>query len=302
MKIRIDICICTYKRPILLSKCIESLLNQQSIDSYDCTIIVTDNDANQSAMTVVANFSDQNRPNPRFLYLCEPDKNIAKARNKCLEHSSGDFIAFIDDDEDASHNWLFTHLNSIELYQSAVSAGPVLSRFSEHTPAWISNGYFFDRTRYATGTILSTTRTGNVLLKKCLIPTEEFYFKEEYGLTGGSDSEFFRRLSNKNVKIIWTDEAIVTEEVPESRACSAWLLKRSYRIGQGMTRISVEQNSINHLPIFILRNFLLASYAITQYVVFLPIDRKSSFNALRKFSKRLGMLTALSKNYYQEYK
>ncbi len=67
-------------------------------------VIVADNDAEPSARALVEGL----RPEMPFdiLYVHCPHSNISIARNCCLDNSTGDFLAFLDDDETVSGDWL----------------------------------------------------------------------------------------------------------------------------------------------------------------------------------------------------
>src|SRR5208283_4072079 len=93
----ISVCTCTYKRPRLLQRLLEKLAGQETGGSFTYSIVVADNDAAESAKTVVSGF--QRSATVPLQYCVEPRQNIALTRNKALENSDGDFVAFIDDDE-----------------------------------------------------------------------------------------------------------------------------------------------------------------------------------------------------------
>ena len=99
----ITVCVCTYRRPALLLRLLESLA-QQTSDLFTFSVVVADNDAAQSAREVVMAFAA--RAAFLVVYCVEPRQNIALARNKAIEMARGEFIAFIDDDEFPAENWL----------------------------------------------------------------------------------------------------------------------------------------------------------------------------------------------------
>ena len=113
---------------------------------------------------------------------------------------------FIDDDEVPSPEWL-KHLAACQqAYGADVVSGPVIPHFMSEVPQWITAGRFFERPRYATGTVLPEARTGNVLIRM-----EVFHriglFDDRFALTGGEDMDFFVRLYESGGLIFWADEA-----------------------------------------------------------------------------------------------
>ena len=92
----LSVCICTYKRPQLLKRLLETLEKQET-DGFTFSVVVADNDEGRSAEPVVLEFSAQSAI--PVTYCMESEQNISLARNRAIANASGDFIAFIDDDE-----------------------------------------------------------------------------------------------------------------------------------------------------------------------------------------------------------
>ena len=227
----ISVCVCTYKRPEMLAKAIEGILSQFSDSCFTWELVIVDNDSERSAESLVHRY--QSASLPRISYACEPEKNIALARNRAIETSSGNLIAFMDDDEYPAADWLIQLYNSLKKYKVSGVLGPVLPRFPEEAPAWLKKANVFDRRRFATGTRLSVrdTRTGNVLLDRSTFPNEEACFNSAFGLTGGEDVDFFERQIRRNQKYVWCDEAIVWETVPSERWPMSFHFRKYFRIG-----------------------------------------------------------------------
>src|SRR5579872_232656 len=97
----ISVCICTYKRPALLRRLLESLEKQETGGKFAFSVVVADNDATGSGREV----AEMSR-SYKVTYCIEPRKNIALVRNTALQHAQGEFIAFIDDDEFPVAEWL----------------------------------------------------------------------------------------------------------------------------------------------------------------------------------------------------
>src|SRR5438128_8576291 len=123
----ITVCICTYKRPLLLKGLLEKLKNQDTEELFSYSIVVTDNDRQETAKSVVCSFADNVAI--RTTYCVEATPNIAMARNKAVRAAEGDYIAFIDDDEFPARNWLLMMLRTIFANEAAGVLGPVLPHF-----------------------------------------------------------------------------------------------------------------------------------------------------------------------------
>lgn len=119
----IDVCIATYRRADRLRRLLESLLSQQTQRLFSYSLIVVDNDACRSAEPVVEKFLGMG---PDLVYDVEPERNISLARNRCLTHATGDYIAMIDDDEYADGRWLLNLYTTMMAYEADVVRGPVV--------------------------------------------------------------------------------------------------------------------------------------------------------------------------------
>ena len=131
----ICICICTYKRPEILGQLLKHLSGQNTEGLFSYSIVVADNDHVQSARSVVHEFAAESSIS--VSYCVEPQQSIALARNKAVSTATGDFIAFIDDDEVPSPDWLRLLFEAIESYGADGVLAPVLPRFLTPPPEWI---------------------------------------------------------------------------------------------------------------------------------------------------------------------
>ena len=106
-KISIQISICTRKRPVMLQKCLESFQLLKVPEYTDIYIFVVENDDNPSAQGLVEKVA-HHLPFP-VQYCSEPRQGISIARNRALFNAiekNTDYLAFIDDDEWVTENWL----------------------------------------------------------------------------------------------------------------------------------------------------------------------------------------------------
>ena len=227
----ISVCICTYKRPLLLERLLNELQNQITNNLFTYSVVVVDNDHAQSAKGTVESLKKKSAV--AIDYFVEPEQNIALARNKAVENTNGNFIAFIDDDEFPEKTWLFNLYNTFNRYNVDGILGPVKPHFDEMPPAWIVKGKLCELPSHETGRILkgSQTRTGNVLLNKNIFEDKINRFNSEFGRTGGEDVDFFKRMIKKGRVFVWCNEATVYETVPPERWKISYYLKRFLRIG-----------------------------------------------------------------------
>src|SRR5262249_52856392 len=130
----ITICICTYCRPAMLGRLLREISQQDPAAAFTYSVVVTDNDSAHSAQSVVEKCAREGKVTIR--YAVEPERNIALARNSTLSHATGDFVAFIDDDEFPAPGWLANLFRSREHHQVAGVLGPVKPNFEHEPPRW----------------------------------------------------------------------------------------------------------------------------------------------------------------------
>jgi succinoglycan biosynthesis protein ExoM len=222
----ISVCVCTCQRPQLLKRLLTELLHQETAGLFTYSIVVADNDASESAKPVVKEVA---RTNPvKITYCVETRRNIALVRNKALEYATGNLVAFIDDDEWPTEDWLRNLFRTWMNSGSSGVLGPVVPHYETEPPHWVQVGRFHERPRYATGFELdwSECRTGNVMFAKKILTHLREPFRSQFGTTG-EDKDFFRRLIEAGHKFVWCDEAVVYETVPPVRLKRAFMLQRA---------------------------------------------------------------------------
>jgi len=226
----ISVCICTFKRPQMLSNLIGKLQGQVTENLFTYSAVVVDNDINRSAEDTVKNW--QEASTIPVDYHSEPEQNIALARNKAVDNATGNFIAFIDDDEVPETTWLLRLYKTLKQFKADAVLGPVRPHYPEATPAWLIKSNLCERPSYKTGTRIPgrETRTGNVLLDGGMFENDRF--DRVFGRTGSEDTNFFRMMEKKGKVYVWCEEAPAYEIVPPERWSPEFYLTRSSRIGR----------------------------------------------------------------------
>jgi succinoglycan biosynthesis protein ExoM len=297
-KQHIDVCIASYKRPQLLAKLLASIAVQKLPEGISLAVIVVDNDPAGTARDAAENAMNSGLP---LRYFMQPQKNISLTRNMGVANSSGDYIAFIDDDEHAESSWLNNLYETLHQYQADVVFGPVIGEFPPHAPSWLAKGRFFDRERYQTGTSVGIRGTGNVLLRFEAIQNKQTPFDPKYGLTGGEDADFFRQMLEKGCKFVWCDEALVWEVIAPERMTASWLIRRAFWGGQVFAEIYVKPRpAMKKIPWFIYRS-ILAMLALVGGLMFWPIQKAWGVRCFQKVASNIGQLTSLSRYRFKEY-
>jgi glycosyltransferase involved in cell wall biosynthesis len=296
---RIDVCIATFKRPALLDRLLRDLLAQDLPAGVSTRIIVVDNDVQESARPVVEAFQVASAA---LSYLTQPEQNIAITRNRALEHSRGDLIAFIDDDESAPTGWLAALLHAMEQYKADVVLGPVRGAVPPTAPHWIRSGKFFEPPALLSGSRVALAGgTGNALVKASAI-RGKVSFDPRYGLSGSEDTDFFYSLSRSGATLVWCEEALLTEYVSEDRLTARWLLGRGFRGGQRYADVVGRPEPGIRLAGWLCTRAALALAAGLLSLCCLPFSRALAMRYGIRFASNLGQVSTLGDHRFQEYR
>lgn len=228
----ISVCLCTYRRPTV-ARTLASLAAQLLPADCSLEIVVVDNDPSGSAEALVRACS------PDAIYAIEPGPNIAAARNRTLELARGEWLAFLDDDEEADATWLAQLLRAADAHNADAIIGRVVAIYPEAAPAALRAADPLSRDWGPTGKRLDAGSTANALLRARLVRGSGPHFDPQFGRSGGEDSDFFGRLAEGGARIVASREAVVRESAPASRLDPAYLRRRALRAGQsyGLARL-----------------------------------------------------------------
>lgn len=300
--VRLAVCIVTFRRQQLLGELLGGIaqLTFRKVRVPDIEIIVVDNDELKSAEQVCRAVS---LPWP-IKYVVEPRRGITHARNRAIaEAGSGDFVAFIDDDEVPSPEWLDELLWARAEFTADVVSGPVLPRYDSDVADWVRRGGFFDGRVAATGTTRRACAANNVMVGAHVFKRVS-KFDDAFALSGAEDTNFFLRVWQAGHKIVWSQEAVVSEAVSAERGTVAWLLRRDYQTGNGW--VFCEAGVDNRLRTWVVRfcrgcgHVVIGSAsAIWGSALF---DRAGIVRSLQRVSLGFGMLAALAGHRFLAYK
>ena len=230
----LQIAVLTYRRPDGLARLLDELAVEMASSSIDASVLVVDNDDRPSAEEIVGT-----RTGVRYVH--EPRPGIAAGRNRALDESrDARFLVFVDDDEVPRPGWLDALIQTWNDGQPAAVVGPVISEFTQPLDPWIELGGFFQRIRHRTGTVVDVAATNNLLLDLDVVRANDLRFDERFSASGGSDVFFTRSLVRCGGRIVWCDEAEVTDVVPAGRQTREWVTQRAIRAGNTESRVAIQ--------------------------------------------------------------
>jgi succinoglycan biosynthesis protein ExoM len=189
----------------MLPALLDSLARQTLAAGNDrIALVVVDNDPGRSAEAV---FQEKSKSIP-FPAIClsEPKRGIPFARNRILDEAlsrNARYIAFIDDDEMATEDWLEQLYAVIRETGADAVQGPVRYVPEAGCAAWMAEELAWRSRRmqkHKEASVRPKLSTRNVIMSARLVSGLGLRFDESFALSGGSDVDFFYRAHQKGSK------------------------------------------------------------------------------------------------------
>jgi succinoglycan biosynthesis protein ExoM len=230
----VSIVIPTLNRAKPLRRALESLNRQIVPSDIKLDIIVVDNSANLTAKAVVDEAKQQIFPS--ITYVSEPNPGIANARNAGVKAASGKWIAFLDDDEEASPEWITEHIATLRRTSADASFGPVEAQADNGTLSPAFSDFFSRKISRENGSeitdLAALLGTNNSLFNRasCFVRAE--VFDRSLNDVGGEDSLLLKQLVDAGKTFAWSSQAKVIEWVPDKRVSWYYVRRRRFLSGQ----------------------------------------------------------------------
>jgi len=299
---RVAVCISTFKRQKLLRELLHGIgrLSFHKVPAPEIEIVVVDTpDESGSARDICESVS---LPWP-IKYVIEPRRGLTYARNRAVaEAGLAAFIAFIDDDEVPSPQWLDELLWAQAEFGADVVAGPVSPTYAPEVADWIKAGGFFASPPRATGTRCKTAATHNGLAATHVFKSVPG-FDHTFALSGAEDTDFFLRAAQAGCKIVWSQEAVVFECTSAKRGTISWILRREYQTGNGWVfcEAVIDRRVRSRIARFVKACGHVAVGSAFAIWSSLRLDRAAVVRSLCRVSMGAGMLTALAGRRFLAY-
>ena len=299
----IAVCIGTHNRPDSLANTLQSLVRLEVPNDTDISLIVIDNNRERTAEQIVREFNQISSQN--ILYIHEEVIGIVHMRNRALTEASrtgATHLAFIDDDEIATNDWIKELYNALIRYEAQVVQGTTERVLPQDTPSWLTKSNVLQLKSHSTGQIRRSAGTRNVLFDLKFINQHNLRFNLVFNFMGSSDSFFFHQAYLKGAKIVWVDEARVKEVLSKKRVDVGWIIQRSFRMGvtdfEMKKQLGAYFSIFNSLLIYILCLFLFAIVIILS----LPFNRSISLKLFLQVAKAAGFIYKMAGFTYLEYR
>lgn len=222
----ISVIVPTYNRCEMLRGALESLMCQATHGTLAYEIIVVDNASTDATKAVVEQLAAESPVPLRYFYEATPGP--APARNCGVEHAEGEWLAFFDDDELATPDWLCQLLGAANTTGAAIVGGAMHLDLPQETLDRL--GHFVRQTSLREINYYPTIRPyGDKRLpgtNNALVARHVFHQVGTFDVAvvcGGSDSDFFLRAKAAGIIPYYTPHAIVRHRIPPNRITEEYL-------------------------------------------------------------------------------
>jgi succinoglycan biosynthesis protein ExoM len=291
--------ICTCRNPHGLEKLLDALAVHKT--SHEFRVILVDNDVDGAGAPIAQKFKTAFD----LTYLQEITPGIPFARNALIEAVLKDdfgFLLMIDDDEQPLPGWLDRMIQAAEQTGASVVGGPVTPVFEDSPEPPVERSDFEKLSPALLAGRLAIDSTANILFTGDLLREwPGIFFDPRFQFSGGSDSELLRRISAAGHNHAWAENAYVAEDIPTSRCDEGWLLKRNYRNGNVLGRVTVFHQGRREALLKVLPRALVLWFRGSIRSVTSGNDLRKNYLAKKDKARASGMLAALNGKVMQEY-
>ena len=270
----ISIVICTYNRGLSLKRTLDSFFKQEDLSLIQYELLLIDNNSKDHTKELIGEYITQY--GNAVKYFLEPNQGVSFAKNKGIEESRGDVIAFTDDDVVIEKGWLINLIGTFKQYKADAVGGRIIPVYPDGTPEWIK-----ENKDILAGPVVAYDRGESIISYQTIKPVTEpvganMAFKRELfikfgsfrtdigpgtGTIVGEDTEFCTRfIKDPNVNTLYCGKAIIFHPVEKSRMTLKYYLKWKFASGRSEAIASRLHNKIFPMvfwcPRFLVRKFL----------------------------------------------
>ena len=231
---KITIIVCTQNRAELLQECLESIAHQ-TIDRSNYEVMVVDNNSTDNTQQIAGNFSNKYE---NFNVCFEENIGLCFARNTGYKATKTEWIAYIDDDAKAEHNYVERVLDTIKKYDFDYFGGVYLAWYKYGKPHWFTNKFFTNQIENATEVIENFdgfVSGGNMAMRTSVL-NEVGGFSTRTWMRGGKiryGEETLLQVELKRLgKTIGFDPKLIIHHIVRSnKLCLQYFIKHNYHDG-----------------------------------------------------------------------
>lgn len=247
MTLTLSAVICTRDRADWIARSASSLATQD-IDPSRLEVLVVDNGSTDDTPAQVARLA---ATHPCIRYVREDRPGVSVARNAGIAQSSGDVVAFLDDDALASPGWALQYLDAFAADDAVAAAGGRIDlAWPQQRPTWVperfesmytcldlgSDPVDFAPTAMPYGANMALRRTALDVVGPFAVSLGR---RSGQDLTSGEERDMFDRLRDHGGRIRYVPGAAAVHHVLPDRVRRSWLLRRAH--AQGRTVVLTQE-------------------------------------------------------------
>jgi glucosyl-dolichyl phosphate glucuronosyltransferase len=242
----ISVIVGTYNRAHRLRGALESMRRIHLPPDLTCELVVVDNNSTDGTESVVRDFQ---RVAPFAVrYVFETQQGHSRARNRGIAESSGEILAFTDDDVIVDTRWLEELWRTYNTVECLGVGGRIVPMWSCAKPAWLHEDGSYPLHK----AIVSFDQGDWVCALKIPAFGANMSFRraafENYGLfrtdlgrrgteiIGGEDIEFGRRLLRNNETLVYNPGVVIYHPVEEERTTKKYFARWYFAYGRAAIR------------------------------------------------------------------
>ena len=206
----VSVIIPTFARPDRLKTCLAKLRDQHFSEAWEIVIVDDGSPIPVTRQALGIVFNQQGGEYPHTQILRQNNAGPAVARNRGVNASKGELIAFIDDDCVPEKNWLNRLVSSWRRRPGSLTGGSTINGlkkevFAETSQIIVSLVYNHYNTEAESAYFLASN---NILCSKWQF-REIDGFAEDFPRAGAEDRDFCDRWRMQNWPITWDKQALI---------------------------------------------------------------------------------------------
>ena len=250
---KITVAICTWNRSRLLRQTLDHIAQMQIPDGTQWELVIVDNRSTDDTRAVIETFNDR----LPVQYVYESEQGHSASRNCAVDHATGDYIIWTDNDVIVDRGWLAAYADGFLRHpQAGYFGGKIVPVFESENPAWLDAMWDTCRAVYAwrdLGDDEMQLASGdfpygaNFAIRSDLQRRFRFDIsrgRNAHGMIGDDEIQVLRQIAAAGHHGIWLPHAKVQHFISDDRATPQFV--QQYFVGQGHTNI--RQGKVEKTP------------------------------------------------------
>ncbi|MGE3250588.1 MAG: glycosyltransferase family 2 protein [Hyphomonadaceae bacterium] len=220
---RVSVCITTFRRPESFTRAVRSVFAQVGLAEMDVELVLVDNSPEGSAINVIRALM-RNAP---ALVRAGHERRVGQAfaRRAALKLATGDLIAWLDEDQQASPLWLTRFLEAQRELRADIVFGPIAPEGLAGPHAAYFNAQFERDGVQRNARLDAPMGLANSLMVRARALRSDQAFAM-------GEAHFFEECAARGLSLGWATGAWVAHHVDPVRATLRYAARNAFRDGQ----------------------------------------------------------------------